>query len=70
MDIQGWESLWKTLATIGIANLLLFFIVIFVQTITNSLLIWILIAIESACYLGILIVRRRIRQLLRWYWLE
>lgn len=65
MDLRGWESLWKTLATIGIANLFLFFIVVFVFTINNSALVWIMIAVESGCYLGVLIVRRHIRQLLR-----
>jgi hypothetical protein len=65
MDLCSWESLWKVLVTIGVGNLFLFFIIVFVFTINNSMLIWILIAIESACYLGILIVRRRIRQLLR-----
>jgi hypothetical protein len=65
MDLQGWESLWKILATIGVANILLFFIIVFVLAIGNSIIIWILIAIESACYLGVLIVRRHIRQLLR-----
>ena len=64
MDLRGWESLWKIFATIGIANLL-FFVIVFVDEIYNSLFIWILIAIESACYLGVFIVRRHIRQLLR-----
>lgn len=31
---------------------------LFVYTIDNSTLLWILIAIESTCYLGVLIVRR------------
>jgi hypothetical protein len=65
MDLRGWESLWKTLATIGVANLFLFFIIVFVFGLGNRTLIWILIGIESACYLGALIVRRHIRQLLR-----
>jgi hypothetical protein len=65
MDLRGWESLWKVFATIGIANLLLFVIIVFVNEIYNSILLWILIAIESACYLGVLIVRRHISQLLR-----
>jgi hypothetical protein len=65
MDLQRWEFLWKILATIGVANLLLFFIIVFVLVIDNSLMIWILIGIESACYLGVLIVRRHIHQLLR-----
>jgi hypothetical protein len=65
MDLRGWESLWKVLATIGVGNLLLFFIIVFVFTIENSILVWILIAVESGCYLGVLIVRRHIRQLLR-----
>lgn len=65
LDLQRWESLWKILATIGVANLLLFFIIVFVLVIDNSIMIWILIGIESACYLGVLIVSRHIRQLLR-----
>jgi hypothetical protein len=65
MDLRGWESLWKMFATIGIANLLLFVVIVFVNEVYNSILIWILIAIESACYLGVFIVRRHIRQLLR-----
>lgn len=65
MRLLGWEYLWKTLATIGVANLFLFIIIVFVFAIDNRILIWVLIAIESACYLGILIVRRHIRQLLR-----
>ena len=65
MDLRGWESLWKTLATVGVGNLFLFFVIVFVFSINNSILIWILIAVESACYLGVLIVRRHIRQLLR-----
>ena len=65
MDLRGWESLWKIFATIGIANLLLFVVIVFVNEVYNSILIWILIAIETTCYLGVLIVRRHIRQLLR-----
>ena len=65
MDLRRWESLWKVFATIGIANLLLFVVIVFVNEIYNSILLWILIAIESTCYLGVLIVRRHIRQLLR-----
>jgi hypothetical protein len=65
MDLRGWESLWKVFATIGIANLFLFFVIVFVYAIDISILLWILITIESTCYLGILIVRRHIRQLLR-----
>ena len=65
MDLRGWESLWKTLVTIGVANLLFFFIIVFVFVIGNPIVILIFIAIESACYLGVLIVRRHIRQLLR-----
>ena len=65
MDLRGWECLWKTFATIGVANLLLFFIILFVFETDSAILIWILIAIEPACYLGVLIVRRHIRQLLR-----
>ena len=64
-DLRGWESLWKTFATVGVANLFLFCIIVFVFAIDNPILIWILIAIESASYLGVLIVRRHIRQLLR-----
>ena len=48
MDLRGWESLWKTFATVGVANLFLFFIIVFVFAIDNPILIWILIAIESA----------------------
>ena len=65
MDLRGWEALWKVFATIGIANLLLFVVIVFVNEIYNSILLWILIAIESTCYLGVLIGRRHIRQLLR-----
>jgi hypothetical protein len=65
MDLRSWEDLWKTLAIIGVANLFVFFTIVFVLTLNYSLLIWVLIAIESACYLGILFVRRHIRQLLR-----
>ena len=65
MDLRRWESLWKTLLTIGVANLLFFFIIVFVFAIGNSIVILIFIAIESACYLGVLIVRRHICQLLR-----
>jgi len=65
MDLRRWESLWKVIATIGIANLLLFVVIVFVNEIYNSILLWILIAIETSCYLGVLIVRRHIRQLLR-----
>ena len=58
MDIRRWESLWKArFATIGIANLFFFFVILFVYTLDNSTLLWILIAIESTCYLGVLIVR-------------
>jgi hypothetical protein len=66
MDLRSWESLWKVLVVIGVGNIFLFFIIIvFVFTISNSILLWILIGIESGCYLGVLIARRRIRQLLR-----
>jgi len=65
MDLRRWESLWKVFATIGIANLLLFVVIVFVNEIYDSILLWILIAIETSCYLGVLIVRRHIRQLLR-----
>ena len=65
MDLRGWEYLWKIFATIGIVNLFLFVIIVSVFAIDSRILIWILIAIESASYLGILIVRRRIRQLQR-----
>jgi positive regulator of sigma E activity len=64
MDIRGWESLWKVSAIIGIANLFFFFVILFASTLDNSTILWILIAIESTCYLGVLIVRRHIRQLL------
>jgi hypothetical protein len=65
MDERGWESLWKVFAIIGIANLFFFFIILSASTLDNSTILWILIAIESTCYLGVLIVRRHIRQLLR-----
>lgn len=65
MDIRGWESLWKVFAIIGIANLFFFFVILFASTLDNSTILWTLIAIESTCYLGVLIVRRHIRQLLR-----
>jgi hypothetical protein len=65
MDLGSWESLWKVLVAIGVGNIFLFFIIVFEFTINNSILVWILIGIESGCYLGVLIVRRRIRQLLR-----
>jgi hypothetical protein len=63
MDIRGWESLWKVFAIIGIANLFFFFVILFVCMLNNTTILWILIAIESTCYLGVLIVRRHIRQL-------
>jgi hypothetical protein len=63
MDLRGWEYLWKILATIGVANLFFFVIIVLVFAIDNRIVIWILIVIESACYLGILFVRRHIRQL-------
>jgi hypothetical protein len=65
MDIRGWESLWKVFVIIGIANLIFFFVILFASTLDNSTILWILIAIQSTCYLGVLIVRRHIRQLLR-----
>jgi hypothetical protein len=65
MDIRGWESLWKVFVIIGIANLFFFFVILFASTLDNSTILWILIAIQSTCYLGVLIVRRHIRQLLR-----
>jgi hypothetical protein len=40
MDLRRWESLWKTLASIGVANLFLFFIIVFVFGIGNLTLIW------------------------------
>jgi hypothetical protein len=52
MDLRGWQSLWKIFATIGITNLLLFFVIVFVNEIYNSLFICILIAIESAIAMG------------------
>jgi hypothetical protein len=61
MDLRGWEFLWKIFAAIGIANLLLFFVIVFVNEIYNSKPIWILIAIESAYYLDVLIVRQLLR---------
>ena len=65
MDLGSWESLWKVLVAIGVGNIFLFFIIVFVFTISNSIFVWILIGIESGCYLDVLIVRRHIRQLLR-----
>ena len=65
MDIRGWESLWKVFAIIGIANLFSFFVILVEPSLDNSTILWILIAIESTCYLGVWIVRRHIRQLLR-----
>jgi hypothetical protein len=65
MDLKAWEGLWKTLAIIGIATIFIFFIIVFVLAIDYPLLIWILIALESACYLGIIFVRRHTRRLLR-----
>jgi len=53
MDIRGWESLWKVFAIIGIANLFFFFVILFASTLDNSTILWILIAIESTCYLGV-----------------
>lgn len=65
MELRGWESLWKILATVGVGNLFLFFVIVFVFTAYNAVLVWILIGVEVICYLGVLIVRRHIRQLLR-----
>lgn len=65
MDLKAWEELWKTLAIIGVATIFVFFIIVFVLALEYPFPIWILIALESACYLGIIFVRRHIRQLLR-----
>jgi hypothetical protein len=65
MDLRGWEELWKTLAIIGVTTIFVFFIIVFVLAIGYPLVIGILIAVESLCYLGIVFVRRHIRQLLR-----
>jgi hypothetical protein len=65
MNLRDWEDLWKALAIGGVANLFAFFIIFFVLTTNNSLVVWILIAIETGCYLGIVLVRRHIQQLLR-----
>jgi hypothetical protein len=45
----GWNLYGKS---IGIANLPLFSVIVFVYTLDNSVLIWIMIAIESGCYFG------------------
>jgi len=45
-------------ATIGVANLFFFVIIVLVFAIDSRIVIWILIVVESACYLGILFVRR------------
>jgi len=65
MDLRGWEELWKSIAIIGVVTIFVFFIIVLVLAIDYPLLIWILIAVESSCYLGIVFVRRHIRQLLR-----
>ncbi|NAL78070.1 hypothetical protein DYY65_07460 [Nitrososphaera sp. AFS] len=65
MDLRAWEDLWKALAIVGIANLFAFFVIFFVLTSDNSLVVWILIVIETGCYVSIVLVRRHIQQLLR-----
>jgi len=35
MDLRGWEYLWKTFATIGIVNLFVFVIIVFVFAIDS-----------------------------------
>lgn len=52
MDLRSREGLWKTLA-IRVANLFVFYILVFVMMIDYTLPIWILIVIESTCYLVI-----------------
>jgi hypothetical protein len=66
MDLKSWEALWKVLATIGLANIVIFFMIIFFLNISHSsYLIWVFTGIESACYLGVVLVRRHIVKLLR-----
>lgn len=55
----------KSLLLLGLQIFFFFVIIVLVFAIDNRIVIWILIVIESACYLGILFVRRRIRQLQR-----
>ena len=66
MNLRFSEHLWKGLATIGLANIVIFLLILFVTNISHTpFLIWIFIAIESACYIGVVIVRRHITELLR-----
>src|SRR5215467_8323553 len=51
MDLRGWEYLWKILATIGVANLFFFVIIVHVFAIDNPIVIWTLIVIEFSYYL-------------------
>src|SRR5215469_16689268 len=55
MDMRGWEYLWKILATIGVANLFFFVIIVHVFAIDNPIVIWTLIVIEFSYYLGIFV---------------
>jgi len=50
-----WEYLWKILATIGVANLFFFVIIVHVFAIDNPIVIWTLIVIEFSYYLGIFV---------------
>jgi len=66
MDLRSWELLWKALATIGLANIVIFFMIIFFINIPHpSYIIWVFAGIESACYIGVVLVRRHIVKLLR-----
>jgi hypothetical protein len=66
MNLRFWEYLWKGLATIGLANIVIFSLILFaINTSHASFLIWIFIGVESACYIGVVLVRRHIAELLR-----
>jgi hypothetical protein len=66
MILRSWEYLWKALATIGLANIVIFLMIIFFTNMPHSsYLIWVFTGIESACYIGVVLVRRHIVKLLR-----
>lgn len=66
MNLRFWEYLWKVPATIGLANIVILLLILFVTNISHTpFLIWIFIAIESACYICVVLVRRHISALLR-----
>ena len=66
MNLRFWEYLWKGLAMIGLANIVIFLLILFVNNMSHPhFLIWIFTALESACYIGVVLVRRHIAELLR-----